>query len=76
LTSRTETLKFGKEKVEVPPGPAVKVCVVAFKILVPITLLLDPDDAVRIVSTAVAPSLAAAKVTLIGSYRYHCRPQS
>jgi drug/metabolite transporter (DMT)-like permease len=66
LTSRTETLKFGKEKVKVPPVPAVKVCVVVFRILLPIALLLVPGGAVRIVSTAAALSSTAAKVTVIG----------
>jgi hypothetical protein len=66
LTSRTETQRFGKEKVKVPPVPAVKVCVVVFTTSLPIALLLIPDGAVRTVRTAIAPSPTAAKVIAIG----------
>jgi len=66
LTSRTETLRFGKEKVKVPPVPAVKVCVVVFTTSLPMALLLIPDGAVRIVRTAIAPSPTTAKVIAIG----------
>ena len=49
-----------------PPVPPVKICVVVFKTLLPRLLLLVPDGEVRTVRTASAPSLTAAKVTVIG----------